>query len=234
MKLPLTFIILLPECSCGFGYCNATGQCICGPGRLHGWNGQPCSRCGDRFFADSSNNCQACFPGCQFCSPPNGTCQLCGPGYSIDPNDRRKCIKTACPVGFYMNASAICTQCRSYCYDCAELNRCTNCDSARVYVVQDDYCVTYNAFTGVCAFDRQTFLTNRVYDPNKLTCQFCPVNCSQCGVISSLIGSWKMGMDIMPYYGCTSCPPNRVLEGFKCLEQCSKGKYASNGRCLGN
>lgn len=84
----------------------------------HGW----CTTC----YAAGSNNCYSCI-NTYFLSP-NNTCTLgCAlPYYKLPSltNPLTGICVTACPQGYFLSATFICTQCASGCLMCTSLTNC--------------------------------------------------------------------------------------------------------------
>ena len=89
------------------------------------------------YYADASYTCQSCDSTCYTC---NGTtinncltCNITGT-YKYFMNGNKTCM-SACPTGYYADASYICQSCDSTCYTCngANATNCLTCNTTGTY-----------------------------------------------------------------------------------------------------
>ncbi|KAJ7199206.1 TNFR/NGFR cysteine-rich region family protein [Mycena pura] len=209
------------SCNCVNGVCGSDGSCTCTTGFTTAANGTACSQCAPGFFLTSAGDCKICEIGCTECADGAGLCTTCKTGFTVDANDRTKCIPppsisssgTTCPPGSFADG-ANCTSCSSSCATCtaSTANDCIEC--ARGTFLLNGTCVSADA-NGVCEG------SSLIADNVKLECDGCGAKCTSCKIPNFNAASTVNQLQ------CTGCVPGFFLSNGTCVSSCPSNTFVS-------
>lgn len=216
-------------CNCGgHGTCDAvTGKCSCAAGYAL----PNCTSCSAGFVSAGNSSCLACGSGCRQCSS-SSTCTQCQSGLVLNAASGQ-CVSVSasgassataaisCPNGQYLS-NGNCVACDPSCLSCfgPSPSQCLSCQPGTTYLLSG-FCLGIQADgTGRCQASTLSLSGQYIANNVQTTCDPCPSTCATCSIPS--FSNSSLITDVV----CNSCLPGYVLDGGKCVANCSSGKYA--------